>query len=59
MYATLARVMPHAGVLVNLAPQKFQDGRLTDEATRTFVANFLRDFEAYVGEMGAARTATG
>jgi chromate reductase len=51
MYATLARVMPHPGVLVNLAPQKFQDGRLTDEPTRTFLANFLRDFEAYLGEM--------
>jgi chromate reductase len=48
MYSTLARVMPHAGVLVNLAPQKFQDGRLSDEKTRTFVAEFLRDFEAYV-----------
>ncbi|HYR07389.1 MAG TPA: NADPH-dependent FMN reductase [Longimicrobium sp.] len=49
MYATLARVMPHPGVLVSLAPAKFQDGRLADEQTRTFVANFLRDFQAYVG----------
>jgi chromate reductase len=48
MYATLARVMPHPGVLVNLAPQKFTDGRLADEQTRMFVAAFLRDFQAYV-----------
>ena len=51
MYATLARVMPHPGVLVNFAPQKFQDGRLADEQTRTFVAGFLRDFEGYIAEM--------
>ncbi len=48
MYATLARVMPHPGVLVNVAAQKFQDGRLTDEPTRAFVAAFLRDFQTYV-----------
>jgi chromate reductase len=53
MYATLARVMPHAGVLVNLAPQKFQDGRLADEPTRAFLAAYLRDFEAYVRQMQA------
>jgi chromate reductase, NAD(P)H dehydrogenase (quinone) len=52
MYATLTRVMPHAGVLVSLAPQKFTDGRLTDEQTRTFVAAFLRDFAAYVKGTG-------
>jgi len=51
MFSTLARVMPHPGVLVNLAPQKFQDGRLADEPTRTFLADFLRSFEAYVRQM--------
>ncbi len=51
MYATLARVMPHPGVLVNQAPQKFEDGRLVDEPTRTVVASFLRDFQTYVRQM--------
>jgi chromate reductase len=48
LYSTLAHVMPHPGVLVNFAPQKFTDGRLTDEPTRTFVATFLGEFEAYI-----------
>ena len=52
MFSTLARVMPHPGVLVNLAPQKFQDGRLADEPTRVFLADYLRAFGAYVDQMG-------
>jgi chromate reductase len=48
MYATLAPVMPHPGVLVNFAPQKFTDDRLADEPTRTVLTSFLAEFEAYV-----------
>jgi chromate reductase, NAD(P)H dehydrogenase (quinone) len=51
MYSTLARVMPHPGVLVNLAAQKFQEGRLTDEPTRTLLASFLGEFQAYIRQM--------
>ena len=48
LYASLVSVFPHPGVAVAGAAQKFADGRLTDEQTRTFVAAFLRDFAAYV-----------
>jgi chromate reductase len=51
MFSTLARVMPHPGVLVNLAPQKFQDGRLVDEPTRSFLADYLRAFGTYIEQM--------
>ncbi|HEX8392236.1 MAG TPA: NADPH-dependent FMN reductase [Longimicrobium sp.] len=47
LYATLVHVMPHPGLLVGAAQTKFSDGRLTDEATRQFLANFLRDFHAF------------
>lgn len=40
---TLCYVMPHPGVLVGQAGEKFDDqGRLTDEGTRQFVQEFLR-----------------
>ena len=48
MYSTLARVMPHPGLLVGGAAAKFTDGRLTDEPTRAFLVDFLGTFAAYV-----------
>lgn len=55
LYATLARVLPHPGVLVNGAPAKFAGGRLADEATRGFVAEFLSHFAVFVRQQGAAK----
>ena len=48
LYSTLARVFPHPGVAVGGAGGRFADGRLTDEATRRFVALFLRQFARFV-----------
>ncbi|CAN5201114.1 NADPH-dependent FMN reductase [soil metagenome] len=48
LYSTLAHVMPHPGVLVGTAKEKFTDGELTDERTRDFVAKFLAQFAEYV-----------
>ena len=48
LLATLAHVFPHRGVVVGHARQKIDDGRLTDEPTRVFLAAFLSDFAAYV-----------
>ncbi|HEX6373349.1 MAG TPA: hypothetical protein VF006_30780 [Longimicrobium sp.] len=40
---------------MNFAPQKFTDGRLTDEPTRTILASFLAEFEAYIRRMTGGR----
>jgi chromate reductase len=48
LMSTLALVMPHAGVLVGLAPQKFDpSGELVHEPTRQFIAAFLLDLEKW------------
>ncbi len=48
----LSHLMPHPGVLVNLAGEKFDaDGRLAHEPTRAFVAAFLRELEAWSRRM--------
>lgn len=47
--ATLSLVMPHPGVVVNRAADKFDDeGRLTDEKTRQFLQDFLEAFRDFV-----------
>jgi chromate reductase len=46
-YATMSHVFPHAGVAVAQAASKYQDGRLTDEATRKFLKEFLKEFQEY------------
>lgn len=47
--APLAHVMPHPGVLVGGAKEKFgAEGRLTDEATRSFVEDYLQELAGYV-----------
>ena len=49
LMSTLALVMPHAGVLVAHASDKFDaSGALVHEPTRQFLAKFLKDLEAWV-----------
>ena len=48
LMSTLALVMPHAGVVVGQAKEKFDaSGLLTHEPTRQFVAAYLRELEAW------------
>jgi chromate reductase len=50
LLSTLSLVMPHPGVLVNLAADKFDaEGALTHEPTRQFLAKFLGEFELWSG----------
>jgi chromate reductase len=51
LMSTLALVMPHPGVLVGQAAEKFADGRLTHEPTRLFLQKFLEDFERWIGRI--------
>jgi chromate reductase len=46
--AVMARLMPHPGVLVGSAMDKFADGRLTDEKTRAFVSTYLESLASFV-----------
>ena len=55
LYALLARVFPDPGVLVNAASSKFVDGRLADEATRRFAAEFLSGVAVFARQQGAAK----
>lgn len=49
LMGTLSLLMPHSGLLVGHAAQKFDaSGTLTDESTRTHLRNFLRDFQQWV-----------
>jgi chromate reductase len=52
--AVLARLMPHRGVLIGGGAQKFEDGRLTDEKTRQFVADYLEQFAAFARSLQPA-----
>ena len=54
LLATQSLVMPHRGVAVNRAAEKFDDaGRLTDEETRAFLGDFLAAFRDFVRRVGA------
>jgi chromate reductase len=57
IYSCLAVTFPHTGVLVAQAAGKFEDGRLTDEPTRDFLAAYLRAFAEFVGS-GTIRPAS-
>jgi chromate reductase len=62
LLSTLAALMPHAGVAVGQAKEKFDAaGRLTHEPTRQFLAGMLRELDAWARRMrkaeGAARQA--
>lgn len=49
-----SQVFPHPGVAVSAAASKFDDGRLTDESTREFLAKYL---ESYAGWLARVREA--
>jgi chromate reductase len=51
LYSTRSHTFPHGGVLVASAAGKFSDGRLADEATRTFLAAYLTQFAEFVGSL--------
>lgn len=51
----VANPFPHPGVAVKEAKSKFDDERLTDESTRDFVADYLRQFVAWVDDANAIR----
>ncbi|MCU1382897.1 MAG: NADPH-dependent reductase [Acidobacteria bacterium] len=58
LLGTLSLVMPHAGVLVGQAPEKFDNaGTLTHEPTRQFVAAYLTALEAWTRRVGTPATA--
>ncbi len=53
LMSTLALVMPHAGVLVGQASQRFDlSGALVHEPTRQFLASFLADLEKWTARVG-------
>jgi chromate reductase len=55
LMSMLALVMPHPGVLVNMAAEKFdQSGALTHEPTRRFLAKFLQDLDAWANRFPRA-----
>jgi chromate reductase len=57
LMGTLCLVMPHAGVLVGLAKDKFDgSGTLTHEPTRHFVAAYLKELEAWTRRVAPPST---
>jgi chromate reductase len=53
LMSTLALVMPHPGVLVGLAAEKFDHtGALVHEPTRQFVAAFLEALGTWIARVG-------
>lgn len=49
LMSTLSPVMPHPGIAVGQAREKFDEaGRLTHEPTRDFLAAYLEQFEVWV-----------
>lgn len=58
--STLSFVMPHPGVVVGQAPDKFDEtGRLVHAPTRSFVADFLAQFKAFTADMADVRLGSG
>jgi chromate reductase len=57
LMSTLAEVMPHAGVAVGMANEKFDaTGALVHEPTRQFLATYLADFTRWIERIAPART---
>jgi len=55
LMSTLSLVMPHAGVVIGQANEKFdQAGMLTHEPTRQFVAAYLKALEAWTRRVAKA-----
>jgi len=60
LMSTLALVMPHPGVVVGQAPEKFDtSGALVHEPTRMFLAAFLKDLESWVHRVGSPAAVRG
>jgi chromate reductase len=58
LLSTLAALMPHAGVTVGQAKEKFDAaGRLVHEPTRQFLAGMLRELEVWARRMSTSRAA--
>ncbi len=58
LMATMSQIMPHQGVAVGAVHTKFDaDGRLTDDTTRTFLAQFVAQFADWIRRVGATRPA--
>jgi chromate reductase, NAD(P)H dehydrogenase (quinone) len=57
LLSTLALPLPYPAVLVGRAAEKFEDGRLTDERTREFLAEYLRQLEAWARRLIPESTA--
>ena len=58
LLATLARPLPHPGVLVGGAKEKFDaDGRLVHESTRLFLRSFLEELSAWTRKVAGGRDA--
>jgi chromate reductase len=54
LFSTLALLMPHPGVTVGNAREKFSPGgELTDEPTRRFLEGYLRELERWVRKVGS------
>ena len=47
-HGILMRTMPHGGIVVGNAAEKFEEGRLTHEATRSFLAKYLKQFADWI-----------
>lgn len=52
LLSVLAHPYPHRGVLVGQAREKVEDGRLTDESARAFLAAYLEGFAAFARRFG-------
>lgn len=53
LLSTLALVLPHNGVVVGMAKEKFDaSGTLTHGPTRQFVAAYLKEFAAWIERLG-------
>lgn len=51
--APLARVMPHSGLYVRRAHEKFDDdGRLVDDETRRRLSEYLERFDGWIRQVG-------
>jgi chromate reductase len=54
LMSTLALVMPHPGVQIAHAAEKFESGLLTHQPTRQFLAAFLVDLEKWTARLTRA-----
>ncbi|HET6229530.1 MAG TPA: NAD(P)H-dependent oxidoreductase [Longimicrobiaceae bacterium] len=54
LFSTLSHLMPHAGIVVYMAGEKFDAyGKLTFEPTRKFITAYLQQLDAWTRRMSA------